>query len=234
MSKFLIILFSLSFFSTNLIGQEISLSGGFLPYEAYYIQSIDLATGHADVQLFDYLISSTDTIEFHLQFSIEIYSPLLDINEKTTLLNIRTLYKASMRNPVRLDNRDMNTSASGLLDITGERLLTKNGYPLRFDLNAGDAVVARAGTFTETPIGNWTYGNRTYTVTLEIWTLRERQRLYNIMQEIRRICHARMHSLTNFQRIQFVNFDEMTSDTVKVWMGNSQISLENSAVLLET
>ena len=121
-----------------------------------------------------------------------------------------------------------NVAKPNLVVVTGD------GEPLRFDLNAGDAVVARAGTFTETPIGNWTYGNRTYTVALEIWTLRERQRLYNIMQEIRRICHARMHSLSNFQRIQFVNFDEMTSDTVNVWMGNSQISLENSAVLLET
>ena len=121
-----------------------------------------------------------------------------------------------------------NVAKPNLVVVTG------NGEPLRFDLNAGDAVVARAGSFTETPIGNWTYGNRAYTVTLEIWTLRERQRLYNIMQEIRRICHARMHSLYNFQRIQFVNFDEMTSDTVNVWMGNSQISLENSAVLLET
>ena len=54
------------------------------------------------------------------------------------------------------------------------------------------------------------------------------------MQEIRRICHARMHSLTNFQRIQFMNFNEMTSDTVNVWMGSTQITLENSAVLLET
>ena len=54
------------------------------------------------------------------------------------------------------------------------------------------------------------------------------------MQEIRRICHARMHNLTNFQRIQFVNFNEMTTETVNVWMGNSQINLENSAVLLET
>jgi len=113
-------------------------------------------------------------------------------------------------------------------------IVTGNGEPLRFDLNAGDAIVARNSSFTETPIGNWTYGNREYTVDLEIWTLRERQRLFNLMQEIRRICHARMHSLTNFQRIQFINFNEMTSDTVNVWMGNSQIQLVNNGVLLET
>ena len=114
--------------------------------------------------------------------------------------------------------------------------VTGSGEPMRFDLNVNDHFVGRAGNpaIQEEPIGNWKYGNRSYTVNLEIWTLRERQRLYNIMQEIRRICHARMHSLTNFQRIQFVNFDEMTTDTVNVWMGNSQVSLENSAVLLET
>ena len=137
MSKFLIILFSLSFFSTNLIGQEISLSGGFLPYEAYYIQSIDLATGHADVQLFDYLISSTDyPIEFHIQFTIEIYSPQLNINEKTALLNIRTPegFKASMQNPVRLDNRDFHSQSSGILDIAGNPLMAEDNKPLIFTL----------------------------------------------------------------------------------------------------
>jgi hypothetical protein len=121
-----------------------------------------------------------------------------------------------------------NVAKPNLVVVTG------NGEPLRFDLNAGDTIVARNSSFTETPIGNWTYGNREYTVDLEIWTLRERQRLFNLMQEIRRICHARMHSLTNFQRIQFINFNEMTSDTVNVWMGNSQIQLVNNGVLLET
>ena len=121
-----------------------------------------------------------------------------------------------------------NVTKPNLVVVTG------NGEPVRFDLNAGDAVVARNTAFTETPLGNWTYGNREYTVTLEIWTLRERQRLFNLMQEIRRICHSRMHSLTNFQRIQFMNFNEMTTETVNVWMGNTQIALVNDAVLLET
>tara|TARA_R100000306_G_C4330842_1_gene120154 strand:+ start:315 stop:746 length:432 start_codon:yes stop_codon:yes gene_type:complete len=121
-----------------------------------------------------------------------------------------------------------NVAKPNLVVVTG------NGEPVRFDLNAGDAVVARNTAFSETPLGNWTYGNREYTVTLEIWTLRERQRLFNLMQEVRRICHARMHNLTNFQRIQFLNFNEMTTDTLNVWMGNSQIALVNDSVLLET
>ena len=121
-----------------------------------------------------------------------------------------------------------NVAKPNLVVVTG------NGEPVRFDLNAGDAVVARNTAFSETPLGNWTYGNREYTVTLELWTLRERQRLFNLMQEVRRICHSRMHNLTNFQRIQFLNFNEMTTDTLNVWMGNSQIALVNDSVLLET
>ena len=128
-------------------------------------------------------------------------------------------------------NNQWNTSNVAKPNLV---VVTGNGEPLRFDLNAGDALVARNTSFSETPIGPWTYGNRVYSVSLELWTLRERQRLYNVMQEIRRICHARMHSLTNFQRIQFLNFTEMTTDTVNVWMGTVQIDLVNDAVLLET
>ena len=86
----------------------------------------------------------------------------------------------------------------------------------------------------ETPIGNWKYGNRTYNIEIELFTLNSRQRLFNIMQEIRRICHARKHSLTNFQRQQFLNFIEETSDQVNIWTGTVEITLENNAVLLET
>ncbi|SVE56866.1 uncharacterized protein METZ01_LOCUS509720, partial [marine metagenome] len=146
MSKFLIFLFPLYFSITNLIGQETSLSltGGFLPYEAYYVQSLDLATGEADVQLFNYLITSTDRaypydppIEFHIQFKIEIQSPGLGLNEKRTLLNIRTPNgsKVLIENPVRIDNRKLNNaSGTGILDISGNALKNEQGMPLLFEL----------------------------------------------------------------------------------------------------
>jgi|TARA_Y100000034_G_C6881153_1_gene403787 hypothetical protein len=121
-----------------------------------------------------------------------------------------------------------NVAKPNLVVVTG------NGEPLRFDLNAGDALIARNTSFTESPIGTWQYANREYGIQLEVWTLRERQRLFNIMQEIRRICHARMHNLTNFQRLQFVSFSEATTDQVNVWMGTIQIALINDAVLMET
>ena len=107
--------------------------------------------------------------------------------------------------------------------------------PIRFDLNVGDHLIGRTGSpaMEETPIGNWKYGNRTYNIEIELFTLSGRQRLFNLMQEIRRICHARIHSLTNFQRQQFISFSEETGEQVNVWTGTVEIFLENNAVLLE-
>ena len=54
------------------------------------------------------------------------------------------------------------------------------------------------------------------------------------MAEIRRLCHSRMHSLTNFQRQEFVEFEEETQEQANVWVGTISIELVNNAVLLET
>jgi len=123
-------------------------------------------------------------------------------------------------------------------NVTKPTLITVNAAnePIRFDLNAGDHLVARTGSsaFEETPIGNWKYGNRTYGVEIELFTLEDRQRLYNLMQEVRRITHNRMHSLTNFQRQQFLSFTEETGEQVNMWTGKIQLQLVNNAVLLDT
>ena len=123
-------------------------------------------------------------------------------------------------------------------NVVKPSLITVNSanQPLRFDLNVGDHVVGRTGNpaFEEEPIGNWKYGNRTYNISLELWTLSGRQRLYDLMREIRRICHDRKHALTDFQRQQFVSFSEEVSEQVNMWTGSIDIKLENNAVLLET
>ena len=114
--------------------------------------------------------------------------------------------------------------------------VTGNNEPIRFDLNRGDHVIGRAGSpaFGEEPIGNWKYGNRTYSVELELYTRSGRQRLYDLMAEVRRLCHNRMHSLTGFQRQEFQGFEEETQEHANVWMGTINIELVNNAVLLET
>ena len=123
-------------------------------------------------------------------------------------------------------------------NVTKPTLTTVNGanQPFRFDLNAGDHLIGRTGSpaMSETPIGNRKYGDRSYSIEIELYTLNSRQRLFNLMREVRKITHARMHSLTNFQRQTFISFAEEVSDQARVWTGTISISLENSAVLLET
>jgi|TARA_R110000824_G_scaffold156873_23_gene330172 hypothetical protein len=114
--------------------------------------------------------------------------------------------------------------------------VTGSGEPMRFDLNVNDHFIGRAGSpaMDEVPIGNWIYGNRSYNISLEIYTLTSRQRLYDLMRELRRVCHSRKHSLTNFQRLQFTSFNEQTTEQARVWSGTASIQLINNAVLLET
>ena len=118
----------------------------------------------------------------------------------------------------------------GFIEVNGA------SEPLRYNLNVNDQIIGRAGnpTLQENPIGNFKFGDRIYYVALEIYTNTSRQRLYDLMREVRRICHSRIHSLTNFQRIRFVNFNESTDTQVNLWNGTIQIELVNNSVSLET
>ena len=135
-----------------------------------------------------------------------------------------------------LDELDTQWNASNVAEPKFIEVTGSTNDPLRFNLNVGDVIFGRAGdpALEETPIGNWTYGNRVYNLAIEIYTNTSRQRLYDLVKEIRRICHARMHSLTSFQRIQFGAFTESTQEQVNIWTGTITIKLENNAILLET
>ena len=135
-----------------------------------------------------------------------------------------------------LPNNVDSTFANAAADKPNFIEVTGNSEPMRFNLNVADAVVVRAGTpsVDETPLGNWKYGNRTYNLEVQLYTNENRQRLYNLMREARRIVHARRSSLTNFQRIRFVSFAELTQEQANIWTGTINVILENSMVLLET
>ena len=123
-----------------------------------------------------------------------------------------------------------NITKPVLIEATGA------GAPLRIDLNRGDHVIGypSSPTLEETPVGNWKYVNRAYNVTVSIQTRVSRQRLYDLMAEVRRLCHTRRHSLTNFQRIQFQSFNEGVGEQANVWVGDAAISLINEGILAET
>ena len=135
-----------------------------------------------------------------------------------------------------LEGQWTHTNVSGAGKKPGFIEVTGAGEPMRYNLNVNDQVVARPSgpALQEIPIGNRKFGNRRYNITLEIYTNTSRQRLYDVMREVRRICHARIHSLTNFQRIQFMDFNEQTNAQANIWAGTVSVQLVNSAITLET
>ena len=122
-------------------------------------------------------------------------------------------------------------------NVTKPQLVELNGPEgiFRIDLNRADYIIGQPGspTMEETPIGNWKFVDRTYSVTLSVQTRDSRQRLYNLMREIRKICHVRRHEMTNFQRLQFLNFNEDTTEQANVWTGTVTVQMGNQNVLAE-
>ena len=108
--------------------------------------------------------------------------------------------------------------------------------PIRFDTRRGDVLIIKvdAPMEEETPIGTWIYGHRRWRLIMELTTKISKVRLWDMKNEIRRICHSKMHGMTNFQRIQYLNFHENTEENQGLWSGRIAIELVNNAVLLDT
>ena len=130
---------------------------------------------------------------------------------------------------------NVNNTTPSFIEATGTGLDSDRDQ-LRFDLNKGDVVITRPAiqSFQEEPIGNWKYGNKAYNVEVEINTRHGRQRLYDVMAEIRRICHKQRHAMTQFQRLQFLDFSEDIQEQVNLWTGRCNVQMVNQMVLLET
>ena len=122
-------------------------------------------------------------------------------------------------------------------NVTKPQLVELNGPEgiFRIDLNRADYIIGQPGspTMEETPIGNWKFVDRTYSVTLTVHTRDSRQRLYDLMREVRKICHVRRHEMTNFQRLQFLNFNEDTTEQANVWTGTVTVQMVNQNLLAE-
>ena len=122
-------------------------------------------------------------------------------------------------------------------NVTKPQLVELNGPEgvFRIDLNRADYIIGQPGspTMEETPIGNLKFVDRTYSVTLTVHTRDSRQRLYDLMREVRKICHVRRHEMTNFQRLQFLNFNEDTTEQANVWTGTVTVQMVNQNVLAE-
>ena len=126
---------------------------------------------------------------------------------------------------------DNDAPTPEIVDINEE-----DGRQIRYEqLSLGDLAFVKVDipAMEETPIGSWVYGNRITKFIVEIWTEKDRQRLYDMMGEVRRIVHNQMHSLLEYQRIRFANFNEYTDEHANIWAGRIMIEGVNNAVILE-
>lgn len=105
----------------------------------------------------------------------------------------------------------------------------------RQELNDVDIVNVISGipSEVETPIGTWVYAHRQWKITLDLATRINRERLWGMKDEIRRICHKNTHSIEGYQRIQYMQFSELTDEQFNVWQGKIDIELVSNAVFRE-
>lgn len=142
---------------------------------------------------------------------------------------------ADLAIPIRSYLTDLETNYNPVnVDSSLPRFIeaTEDNEPIYFNLTAGDAIVGKAGlpTFEEVPIGNWKFVNRAFNIELEVYTNKNRQQLYNLVQEIRRLAYSTRHSSTDYQRVQFQQFNELPEGKTNMWHGTMRLKLTNDAV----
>ena len=117
LSKILICFFIIV--NSPLRAQNVTLTGTIYDYATYYVSSFDPQTGASDFQLFRYTLSSDSyPVWVKISFRATMVSPALGINTETAILDLYTS-PFIVENDIILDNRDLSTSTTQLMDVTG-------------------------------------------------------------------------------------------------------------------
>ena len=118
------------------------------------------------------------------------------------------------------------------LKVTNDPLDSHN---IRVNLQDGDAIIIRSDSPEQIkPRGNYIYFDRIVSVSLEMLTMKDRQRLYDMWRQVRVICWNQKHDFPNYQLIKIGSWQEYTNEEENLWRGIARISLENNAILAET
>ena len=102
--------------SWSSVSAQAKLDGQFFEYTTYYMSNIDLQTGVSDVPFFRHRIYSDKYPVFvKVWFRASILSPALNINTRTTLIELE-MDPVEIKESVVIDNRNFSTVTSTLLD----------------------------------------------------------------------------------------------------------------------
>ncbi len=103
-------------------GQEIRLDGYFRDFVTFYVSSVDVSTGATDVELFDYILSSTSyPVEVSVEFNVLINSVPLNLDYSRPFLSVTT-QPFTLDGPVRIRNTDLSINTDHLEYVDGRRL----------------------------------------------------------------------------------------------------------------
>ncbi len=125
------LLMFIMFSGNNLQGQSTVLEPepGFTEYATYYISSFDLQTGASNFQLFRFRLHSDNyPVYSKILFNASMISPALGIDSQTIIVELET-GPIQMNADLILDNQDMSTTTTQLIDVSG------NSVPLTISIN---------------------------------------------------------------------------------------------------
>ncbi|MDP7095484.1 MAG: hypothetical protein QGG86_04775 [Candidatus Marinimicrobia bacterium] len=125
------LLMFIMFSGNNLQGQSTVLEPepGFTEYATYYISSFDLQTGASNFQLFRFRLHSDNyPVYSKILFNASMISPALGIDSQTIIVELETS-PFQMNADIILDNQDMSTTTTQLIDVSG------NSVPLTISIN---------------------------------------------------------------------------------------------------
>ena len=105
---------------------------------------------------------------------------------------------------------------------------------VRVDLNVGDAIIIRSDAPEQIRYrGNIAYYDRVVSLSLDMMTKENRQRLHDMWRTVRVICFGKKHDFPNYQLIKIVGYQELVQEESNIWRGIVRIQLENHAILAE-
>jgi hypothetical protein len=140
------------------------------------------------------------------------------------------------------DNWDVKTNSEIPVPLFTESDQSR-GDPSEIGATVFAFVNVMISELTEEQVGYaYQYVRRRLPVTLDIWTRREtaanggtgRQHMHDVKQELRRIIYANKHSLTDWEIIRYIGFEEVFEDSVGVrFHGRIRLMLEDDGVRIE-
>ena len=104
----------------------------------------------------------------------------------------------------------------------------------RFDLAAGDVIITTAeGPEQIRYRGNVHYYDRIVSVSLDMRTKEDRQRLHDMWKMVRIILFSRQHDFPNYQFIRMMGYQEYTDRELNLWRAVARVNLENICIPVE-